>query len=103
MLLFAHGDPICNCTLFADDVAAPVEATVAALRSRYPKRIVATSTAQRLTVINVSACFIAEPAVGTQRIDLQWGATSVTVSNKAVHLESCQQTPPPSPPPAGCA
>ena len=61
VLLLAYGDPVRNGAVLADDVTAPVELAMATLCTRHSQSIVATPTAQRFTVVNVSASFVAVP------------------------------------------
>jgi len=68
-VLFANSNPLLEGAVLADDVAAPVEATVAAVCSSLLDDVVSATAAQGTTTVNTRASAVALSPSRTRKVD----------------------------------
>ena len=74
---FTDTDPLCYPALFTNHIAAPVELAVAAFAPRLLQDVVASPTAQTLTVVHAGAGLVADPALRAGRVRPQVPFTEI--------------------------
>lgn len=74
---FADTNPLCYSALFAHHIAAPVKLAVAAFAPRLLQDVVASPTAQTLTVVHARAGLVADPALRARRVRPQVPLTEI--------------------------
>lgn len=75
--LLAHIDPLCDTTLLAQHVAAPVKSAIAAFAACLFQYIVSTAAAQRAAAVCAVAGFVADASLRTRRVDRHVTLTKV--------------------------
>lgn len=74
---FTHVDPLCDPALITQHVAAPVEATVAALAACLPQNVVSAAAAQRVACVHPWTTLVADAALSARRVHGRIALTEV--------------------------
>jgi len=94
--LLAHGDPLFDGAVIADDGAAPLETALATFGPLLTDNIVASAAAQRLTVVQIGTGLVAAPAHYARVVVLRFAVTEI---RRSLVEEKIRITEPPLDPP----